>query len=897
MKVLWAHLAILLCLTISSIKCLNNYTGPNLMERITEDRMFLDKYSKGKYLKATPSLIPELANNTSQCLNPWKNILGYFSDYEQALIVLSARNNTDTNRCIDCKLYSHNLPVAFDTQIELLAKLITDNQVDKRDALACLLNFNPMGYEASLKSSLIELVMSYLYTHGEKSKCYVEYLNEVGQILFQRRRFLCATNADIKAMAIFDANNQITGFKWTQEEAKNMTESFIRLTQCINKERYSLPQTFMNSIATMIISPTCRNPNNNITNTQPVGNAPFSATPSDANPPVYNGPRNATNTTSGRGLRFLETVTNVTQPQPINNTHTTANTTTANITALETPRNNTAATSTTTHNATTTNATNIVPPAAPTAAHTAAPTATTTNNTNANRTAANPLMRPAENNTNTANTTTTTGPITVSPMMPVNVTNPGPTNAAAANVTVNATAANATHIVSATSNGTSSNANEVISTGSSSNMTSSIYQAMPNPIIMMNNNSKVPTMDMSLIMKNVTAKVYITSLLDYTRDDQAMYNSIKDNIQMLKLASGNMFANLAQMMNSKLLGTYEFNCMPGAFMMLFSNIKDGLKLLEDFEVNNQCTSNKNFTMILNQDSLMCENCNTSLQNTNITFIDQFRAPKDYFFSSSCINGKKVDFASWVDNIGMPYAYYQDSNFNMDTVCIKKAFTCSAKNASSEFCPIVQLQPKCKSEVESKCSKMGFFDMINKLSYYGSYDFVLPAQCDITKMQNETQLYSDCLSYMLNNFFIAQFNFNANTTAQMDDTMHRLIQPAPALRFLETATPVADTNRVVIIPNNQDPTLSDPGNLIRNQTFNEQITTVDGVKMNSNPNNIVGNYMMAITSDESSVSPNVGSSAPTTQPTTSLTTLPNTHISSIYINSSIFTLLLAFLIFN
>jgi hypothetical protein len=241
--------------TSSNISITTNITNMTGLTNITDPLM--KKYLNGTFLKTSPSLIPEMAQNNTECFVKLRSIIGYFSDFEQALLLRAAKENKESNRCFDCEFYFKNLPTVFERQMKFLSDKLSGEQVKRRDALKCLFNIGMGRLDSNLNNSLSDQLMNYMYIRGETNQCLALFLSDMGKILFLRRRFICAKLDDMNIMSVKDTSGNIVGFKWTDEEARNMTNSFVTLTQCVNKDRYTLPQVVVNSISTLAMSSNC----------------------------------------------------------------------------------------------------------------------------------------------------------------------------------------------------------------------------------------------------------------------------------------------------------------------------------------------------------------------------------------------------------------------------------------------------------------------------------------------------------------------------------------------------------------------------------------------------------------------------------------------------------------
>jgi hypothetical protein len=359
-----------------------------------------------------------------------------------------------------------------------------------------------------------------------------------------------------------------------------------------------------------------------------------------------------------------------------------------------------------------------------------------------------------------------------------------------------------------------------------------------------NNLTNLNASGVSSLISNTNTPLIIRNLLDYSKADGDVYVKIKSLLETL-IKSPNVPNNdykfLAYVINKKMLSNYEYNCLPNAHILFLSNLKDNTSALMKEFTNPQCEdSNKNYIITLNNNTATCHNCPTeNILIKNFTFIDQSKIPADYFFSTACLNGKRIIFSYMIDKTGIPFINFSDGQVNPNVKdsfnykCIIKAFRCSSDTGSDEYCPFNLLNSMCKNELSQKCRESGLYKLIDTLKYFNTFDFILPAQCNIGLFKDSSEMYNKCLNYLFNTFLSGGMNINQDKMSDYE----RLIYSSPekitgnTLRFLQTtpmmlnATPAST---VLIVPNSDDPTRRDEiANKINRDMFNSSVVVIDG----------------------------------------------------------------------
>lgn len=104
-------------------------------------------YYNANYTKIEPSIIPEALTLSKDrpCFQRLLPVIGYFSDYEQALLVRAALQNTDNTRCFDCNFYTSNLMNAIEKELANAVNLLNIESYTKRDPMRCMLNLISTG--------------------------------------------------------------------------------------------------------------------------------------------------------------------------------------------------------------------------------------------------------------------------------------------------------------------------------------------------------------------------------------------------------------------------------------------------------------------------------------------------------------------------------------------------------------------------------------------------------------------------------------------------------------------------------------------------------------------------------------------------------------------------------
>jgi hypothetical protein len=807
-----------------------------------------DKYLEGNYLKTAPSMIPEMSRNTSKCFTDLENVMGYFSDYEQAALVLAANSNNQTDRCFDCEIYAKYLPTAIQRSLLQMSNQITKNREKKRNGFGCFLNFTMPGMEPLINSSLSETVLSYLFYYSETNICISKFFRDIGQILIERRRFLCTTISNMQFMALNDTNGKIVGFKWTQPHANNTTYALVQLAGCINKERAIIPQTTVNAMSTIALSETCHVSARNMTNSGPLpeGRRLFST------------------------LRFLQENRNIT-------------------------------------NATTrTNATQPVETA------TTSPTNATTR-TNANQ------------------------PVEAAPTSPTNATQPSNNRTSEAEtpgISNNKTDNNTSPETNRTSTNTTPSGNrtaEFVSSAGNFN-TLTITPAIPDLLLLTPGSNKINSY-LNLKNGNKKTPVVIHNLLNYTSDDSQIYQSISDLLNATTTKNNSLYTDLRLNLKQSLLSSnYTFQCMPKGASIFLLNIQNSNLLLKEFQKTN-CSAGEDYIITITNNTVKCENCDSSLSQDEIKFYNNTRVPKEYFFSTGCINGSRFKFATWQDITGIPFASYERDAINMNAVCLKKAFTC-ASNENAEFCPQTYMTPTCRTQLTNRCSSSGLFSTVQLMSKSNNNDFYIAEECSLEKlasllnyttstnnnvtssnMTNTNQLpqayVNSCFNWILNNLFINAYNPNITKLSNLDTFFSSESTPQrPRRRNLQetstTSTPSLASGQILIIPESEDPTRNDEvANRIANIAINSNSSEIDGMTAESNPDTnletLLNNVTLSVPANETLVSPPQPRPQPQPQPQPEPQPLPNTpvYLNSNYLNvhTFLYSVLVIFLLIN
>jgi hypothetical protein len=600
-------------------------------------------------------------------------------------------------------------------------------------------------------------------------------------------------------MAIKDSSGYTEGFKWTDEEANLMSDAIINLSLCVNKERSMLPQVFQNLLSTINLSTNCTAGRKNEVIPSDVVILPTVPTLNSTNSSfvINNG-----SVPSGRllkSLRFLQDSNTSTQ---ITN-ETTSQPTLVRSSPLIT-NDSYVMHSNETHNVTSDNrtASNITRPSEPFII----PVIST-----------EPVSNRTLNATPTTNYTTPTTPITVDfnvtpivvPAIPAPIINP-PNGRSL--IQVSLMNANLTNMTAA-----------------------DIIPAQKNEIN--------PNFTRTLLIGNMSTPVLVRNLLDFAKNDTNVYNSLVQSIKTSMQIKGENFMVLANMMNKGLLSDYEYNCLQGGAIAFLYNIENNSLLINEF-LNNKCGHQENYTIILSNGTTACDNCNEKILMKNLTFIDKTKQPSYYFYSSSCLSGKKVVFAYWIDQTGIPLVTYYDRQVNLNKICLSKAFSCASEAPKQNYCPINNLNVQCRNEISQSCRKSDFFKLIDSTKYFDKYDFILPVSCDVTNTNgNFTQMNSRCLSWFYSTFITGAINLNVNTTSDFDrilyttQTVARLLQAEPAV---VTASP---QQTLVIIDKSLDPTLKDSfAEAIKNITIPNADIVVDGMRITDNATVVLKDYM-------------------------------------------------------
>jgi hypothetical protein len=328
-----------------------NQPRPAVELNQTSKMLDLSVYEGRSMSKAAVSYIPEAQRNISQCFTNFKELIGLFSDYEQAVLINAAYMNNDATRCFNCNYYVEHLPDIMNKYLSELSASISNRRTEYRKTLACFFSFQKLRPLSSDISAEIEnQILQYFEFNSISNKCLADFIYELGQILLYRRRFLCATLNDQQTMGIKNKDGTWKDFMWTRNEADNILQSFLRMTNCNAKSAYILPQTVVNSIAFIAKDPMCKlniKPLPNINNT-PTATSGNIQVPPAVIPTVI--AANATTTTASNVSTNTPTPTptNATNAASVTNASNAANATTnATNTTISTSPNLAPATNTT----------------------------------------------------------------------------------------------------------------------------------------------------------------------------------------------------------------------------------------------------------------------------------------------------------------------------------------------------------------------------------------------------------------------------------------------------------------------------------------------------------------------------------------------------------------------
>ena len=953
---------------------LNNTTLSNATNITTIDPR---KYSEGKFYKTVPSFIPEIGQNSSQCFTNLKNVIGYFSDFEQAALVLAANSNNQSDRCFDCNVYSQYLPTAIEKFNIQISDLITQNREKKRNGFSCFLNFTLQGMEPLINSSLAETVLSYLYFYSDSNICITKFLQDISQVILENRRFFCTTIDNMKVMALNDTSGQMVGFKWTQPQANLITNSLVQLAGCLNKERAIIPQTTVNAMSTIALSESCHTSGRNVSSLNATSTGPLpegrrlmsgkrfletNVTSIDSTN-MTNTTTAATNTTSSNSTNGDSTA------QPSNATSTSSTNSTSNTTQpLVTANPNSTNNSSNLNNTTTqpasasnttsseNNSTTPVGAAGPSSSNST--TNTTSNNTtqptnpagSSNNTSSNNTTVPT-NGSSSSNTTSVNTTSTVTPAS--NTTNTTSTNTTATNFvgahgssSTNETTSNTTltqltasnnNTVSSASNNTTTNTTllqnnttstvsnqtlpvnntntteySIISASNSSAFTSqSIAPAIPNILLLQSGPNRF---NKYLNIGNNNTAVVINNLLNFTSEDNLIYKSIKDLANATTTKNNTLYTNLGLNLNHTLLSSYSFQCMPKAPSIFILNMLKGIPLLEEFQKSN-CTIGNDSIVTITNNTVTCDNCNSSLLDNEIKFINSTNIPNQYFLSTGCLNGSRFKFATWKDYSGVPFASYEKDSVNLDSVCMSKTYNCASNKSSYSYCPQNFMTTKCRNQITNKCTSSGLLSTIQALNSKNNVDFIIPQECSLEKLaslmgNNQTSTginnqlpksYVDsCFNWFLTNVFINSFNPNVTKLTNLDlfFNSNNSISQNSNLRILQTMTNATlAPGQSLVVAEADDPTRKDPiANKISAMKINSNSTVVDGMTVNSNPTNRLD--ALLVRTAEYNPNATVTVTNPT-EPQPNVPISPPIRLSSsyLYVHSMLYSLIVIFLLIN
>lgn len=257
-------------------------------------------YYNTNFTKLKASYIPEISLVTNlACFKTLLPVIGLLSDYEQAILVKAALQNTDQNRCIDCQFYSNNLINVAKKELATAIQFQYISSFTKREPLRCLLNIvnfiennttrsgsnnvifpnlvtSPVNITGTnitneqlnqtrrnftnenivlqgsrdrskinsrpFLNKITQIVNDFIYFQTLTNKCASVFLYQVEMLLMNRRRYFCARLNDFRNISIYDSNNQIMGFKWTYKESEILSDIFRNYAECKSFENIIYPQ-------------------------------------------------------------------------------------------------------------------------------------------------------------------------------------------------------------------------------------------------------------------------------------------------------------------------------------------------------------------------------------------------------------------------------------------------------------------------------------------------------------------------------------------------------------------------------------------------------------------------------------------------------------------------------
>ena len=169
--------------------------------------------------------------NASTCFSELQDLISYLPPSEQNLWANANKLNEDDSLCFKCDLVKFGLLDSVKKNIKSNTAILNKKAKDKRNAIGCFKALSEELEENEKKkiSNVMEFVVS---NQLEEGRCQAALLKDVGNILIQRKRILCASNIDRESMLYTKDNSKIEEFKFNINEANSLIDYFLNFFEC-----------------------------------------------------------------------------------------------------------------------------------------------------------------------------------------------------------------------------------------------------------------------------------------------------------------------------------------------------------------------------------------------------------------------------------------------------------------------------------------------------------------------------------------------------------------------------------------------------------------------------------------------------------------------------------------
>jgi hypothetical protein len=207
-----------------SCTCTSSYSGKYCEKKLDlSDTQQLEDDEAPEVCSLVASAMDLIKN---PCFNKIQSIIACLSPCEQELWVTAYNNNKDTDKCFDCStMNKESLKACNVKNINSIAEKALSNYSHLRKSLSCL-----KGFQEDIFNTQIGNIVSQQNT---SSQCFKNLLSTIANVNIRRKKFLCATNAQISANTLStDSTGQILQFKYTSEDANQLVSSFTSYADC-----------------------------------------------------------------------------------------------------------------------------------------------------------------------------------------------------------------------------------------------------------------------------------------------------------------------------------------------------------------------------------------------------------------------------------------------------------------------------------------------------------------------------------------------------------------------------------------------------------------------------------------------------------------------------------------